>query len=117
MFAGECDLANRHDAATRASRSDATTKSRGARNASGNNPTINNADPTWDWAAESISNRLNSSDSRICGHHWIVKVDDHHAIIANAICKESLDATVGANAAVTIEVINGHVRKHANINP
>jgi hypothetical protein len=117
VFAGECDLADRHDSPTGACSSDATTKSRGARNASGNDPAINDADPAWDWAAEAISDRLNAPDSRVCGHHWIIKVDDHHAVIGNAICEESLDAAIRANGAVSIEVVNGHVRKHANINP
>jgi len=116
MFPGECDLADRHDASARASGGETAAKSRGAKNAGGNNPAVNNADSTWDWAAQAISDHLDASDSSICGHHWIIEVDHHHAIIGNAICEESLDAAVRANAAMSIKVINGHVRKHANIN-
>jgi hypothetical protein len=116
MFAGECNLADRHDAPTRTGRSDTATKLRRAQNASGNDPATNNADPARDWAAEAISDHLDASDSSIRGHHWIIKVDDHDAIIGDAICEESLDAAVGSNAAMSIEVINGHVRKHTNIN-
>jgi hypothetical protein len=116
MFAGECNLADRHDAPTRTGRSDAATKSRRAQNASGNDPATNNADPTRDWAAEAISDHLDASDSSIRGHHWIIKVDDHDAIIGDAICEKSLDTAIRANAAMSIEVIDGHVRKHTNIN-
>jgi hypothetical protein len=116
MFPGECDLSHWHDAPTRASSSDPATKSRGAQNASGNDPATDNADPAWDWAAEAISDHLDASDSPIRGYHWIIKVDDYHAVIGNAVCEESLDAAIRANGAVSIEVINGHVRKHANIN-
>jgi hypothetical protein len=116
MFPGERDLPHWHDAPTRTSSRDPATKSCGAQNASGNDPTTDNANTTWDWAAEAISDHLDASDSAICGHHWIIEVDDHHAIIGNAICEESLHASVGANGAVSIKMINGHVRKHANIN-
>jgi len=115
MFAWERDLSDWHDATTRASCSNAATKSRGAQNPSGNDPATNNADPSWDWTAETISDRLNASDPRVCRDNWIIKVDDHNAIIGDAICKESLDTAVCANAAMPIKVINGHVCKHANI--
>ena len=115
MFTWKCNLADRHDAPTRTSRSDTATKSRCAQNASGNDPTTDNANPTWDWAAKAISDHLDASDSSICGHHRIIKVDDHDAIIGNAICEKSLDAAVRANAAMSIEVINGDVRKYTHI--
>jgi hypothetical protein len=116
MFPGECDLSHWHDAPARAGSRDPATKLCGAQNASGNDPTTDNADPTWDWAAEAISDHLDAPDPSICGHHWIIEVDDHHAVIGNAICEESLHASIRANGAVSIKVINGHVRKHANIN-
>jgi hypothetical protein len=116
MFPGECDLSHWHDAPARAGSSDPATKLRGAQNASGNNPTTDNADPTWDRAAEAISDHLDAPDPSVRGHHWIIEVDDHHAVIGNAICEESLHASIRANGAVSIKVINGHVRKHANIN-
>jgi hypothetical protein len=116
MFPGECDLSHWHDAPARASGREAATKSRGTQYAGGNDPAVNNADPTWDWAAKAISDHLDPSDSSICGHHWIIEVNDHDAVIGNAICEESLHASIRANGAVSIKVINGHVRKHANIN-
>jgi hypothetical protein len=116
MFPGECDLSHWHDAPARAGSRDPTTELCGAQNASGNDPATDNADPTWDRAAEAISNHLDASDPSICGHHWIIEVDDHDAVIGNAICEESLHASIRANGAVSIKMINGHVRKHANIN-
>jgi hypothetical protein len=116
MFPGECDLSHWHDAPARAGSSDPATKSRRAEYASGNDPTTDNANSTWDRAAEAISDHLDASDPPVRGHHWIIEVDDHHAVIGNAICEESLHASIRANGAVSIKVINGHVGKHANIN-
>jgi len=116
MFPGECDLSHWHDASTRAGSRDPATKLCGAQNASGNDPTTDNANTTWDWAAEAISDHLDAPDPSVRGHHWIIEVNDHHAVIGNAICEESLHAAIRANGAVSIKMINGHVRKHANIN-
>jgi hypothetical protein len=116
MFPGECDLSHWHDAPARASGREAAAKSRRAEYASGNDPAVNNANSTWDRAAEAISDHLDAPDSAIRGHHGIIKVDDHHAIVRDAICEESLHAAIRANGAVSIEVINGHIRKHPNIN-
>jgi hypothetical protein len=115
MFPGECDLSHWHDAPARAGSSDPATKSRRAEYASGNDPAVNNANSTWDRAAEAISDHLDASDPPVRGHHWIIEVDDHHAVIGNAICEEALDAAVCANASMPIKVIDGNVRKHANI--
>jgi hypothetical protein len=116
MFSGECDLSHWHDAPARASGREAAAKSRRTQYAGGNDPAVNNANTTWDWAAEAISDHLDASDSAICGHHWIIEVDDHHTVIGNAVCEESLHASIRANGAMSIKVINGHVGKHANIN-
>jgi hypothetical protein len=116
MFSRKRDLSHRHDAPAWASGGDAAAKSRRAKHTSGNDPTVNNANPAWDRAAEAISDHLDASDPPVRGHHWIIEVDDHHAVIGNAICEESLHASIRANGAVSIKVINGHVGKHANIN-
>jgi hypothetical protein len=116
MFPGECDLSHWHDAPARAGSSDPATKSRRAKHTSGNDPTVNNANPAWDRATQAISDHLDAPNSAIRGDHGIVKVDDHHAIVRDAICEESLHAAIRANGAVSIEVINGHIRKHPNIN-
>jgi hypothetical protein len=116
MFPWECDLSHWHDAPARASGREAAAKPRRAEYASGNDPAVNNANSTWDRAAEAISDHLDASDPSVCGHHWIIEVDDYHAVIGNAVCEESLHASIRANGAVSIKVINGHVRKHANIN-
>jgi hypothetical protein len=115
MFSGKRDLSHGHDPPTRTGGSNTATKSRRAQNASGNDPTVNNANPTWDRATQAISNHLNASNSSIRGDHWIIKVDNYHAIIGDAIGEESLHAAVRANGAVSIKVINGHIRKHPNI--
>jgi hypothetical protein len=116
MFSRKRDLSHRHDAPARTSGGDTAAKSRRAKDASGNNPSINNADPTGDWATQAIADHLNSSNSSICRHYGIIKVDDHDAIVGNAICEKSLHAAIRADSAVSIEVVSGHVRKHANIN-
>jgi hypothetical protein len=116
MFSGKRDLSHRHDAPAWSSGGDTAAKSRRAKNTGGNDPTVNNANPTWDRAAQAISDHLDAPNSAIRGHHGIIKVDDHHAIVRDAICEESLHAAIRANGAVSIEVVNGHVRKHPNIN-
>jgi hypothetical protein len=116
MFSRKRDLSHRHDAPAWASGGDAAAKSRRAKHTSGNDPTVNNANPAWDRATQAISDHLDASDPPVRGHHWIIEVDDHHAVIGNAICEESLHASIRANGAVSIKVINGHVGKHANIN-
>jgi hypothetical protein len=116
MFSWECDLADRHDAPTRPCRSDPTAKSWSAQNACGNDPTVMNANPSWDRATQAISDHLDAPDPSIRGHHGIIKVDDHHAIISNTVCKETLDAAVGTNGAMSIKVIDGYVCKDADIN-
>jgi hypothetical protein len=115
MFSGKRDLSHWHDAPAWASGGDTAAKSRRAKHTSGNDPAVNNANSAWDRATQAISNHLDAPDSAIRGHHGIIKVDDHHAIVRDAICEESLHAAIRANGAVSIEVINGHVRKHANI--
>jgi hypothetical protein len=116
MFSRKRDLSHRHDAPAWASGGDAAAKSRRAKHTSGNDPTVNNANPAWDRATQAISDHLDAPNSAIRGDHGIVKVDDHHAIVRDAICEESLHAAIRANGAVSIEVINGHIRKHPNIN-
>jgi hypothetical protein len=116
VLSGKCDFADWHDASARPCRSGAAAKSWSTQNARGNDPTINDADSTRDWAAQSIPHSLNASDSRIRGDHRIVEIDHHHPVIRNAVSKETLDAAVGTNGAMPIKVIHGYVRKHANIN-
>jgi hypothetical protein len=116
VFSWECDLADRHDASAGPCRSGAAAKTWSTKNARGNDPTIKDADSARDWAAQSIPHSLNASDSGIRGNHWIVKIDHHHPIVSNAVGKETLDAAVGTDGAMSIKVIHGHVGKHANIN-
>jgi hypothetical protein len=75
-----------------------------------------NANPTWDRATQAISNHLDAPDPSIRGHHGVIEIHDHHAIISNAICKETLDAAVGTNGAMSIKVIDGYVCEDADIN-
>jgi hypothetical protein len=115
VFSRQRNLSNRHDAPAWASGSHATTESRGAEYTSGNDPTVNNADAPWYRTTQTVADRLNAPNAGIRCNHWIIEVDDHHAIIGNAVCEESLHAAVGPNASMPIQVINGHVREHANI--
>jgi hypothetical protein len=115
MFSGERDLSHWHDASARASGSHATAESRGAKYAGGNNPAINNADAARNRAAQAIADRLDAPNACIRGNDWIIKIHHHHAVIGNAVREESLHAAVGPNAAMSIEVVDGHVREHANV--
>jgi hypothetical protein len=115
MFPRKGDLAHRHDATARASSSGTTAVPWRTEHSSGNNPSINNADPAWDRAAQAISDRLNAPNARIGGNHRIIEVDHHHAVIGNAVSQQSLDAAIRANAAMPIKVIHGYVRKDPNI--
>jgi hypothetical protein len=115
MSAGERDLADRHNPATGSSSRDAAAISCRAWHTGGNNPAINNADPTRNRVAEPISDRLDPPDPSERRYHWVIKVDDHHPIVGNAFCEEALDGAVGANRAVAIEMINSDVRKDTNI--
>ena len=116
MIPGECNFAHRHDASARTSGGGTATKSWSTENASGNDPAVYDTDPSWDRITKAIPDHLYASDSPIRSNHWIIEVDHHYAIVSDAIGEKSLHAAIRANGAVSIKVIDGHVRKHANVN-
>jgi hypothetical protein len=115
MFTGKRNLPDRHDAPTRSRRSDPTAKSRSTWDTCRNDPPINNANPARNWTGKAIPDGLHPPNARIRGHYWVIKIDDHDAVIGDPIGEKALHAAVRANAAVAIKVINSDIREHTHI--